>query len=438
MAGTNGFTWFTGLATFAAPCPAALREPRGLRRFFVAPNDAAFGARVPRTVVHESLHAFQLAGSSWLQRMVAEEWERVLTLEHTGTAPPLGPLRTTFGRPAPGMPYSVRDLVECLARFWDLHVRGPDRIIEEEALPDPGGRLAALRAARRAAGGPPRYTMIEYEAAMRGGGSGESLDSYARPYLWLEWAAFNAPAVTTLGAHDPAHNHTRASWAAQVLVPIAGFVALNTDDPVRALVVCADEILGDPEGLRVPTLAGDLASIELDVLACWTPFVERMARALRAAGLPPSASPRGLINRQGWCEHPVWRYHARRCDAIARGLTAMLTYDASGAPIMAPPQEPPGDALLRDVLRQHAFAAYALMGLPALRTQLGVAFAPPVMRFPDASLTATEAVAGFAPWPVDAATLTAAVDDAVRRHEPLWSADSASRLGLPASAFRPA
>ncbi len=429
MTDVDGFDWFTGLASVAAPCPPALLPPHGLQSFFAAPNQAGLGAKVPRVLMHECLHAFQLAGSSWLQRLVAEEWERVLALERTGRAPSHGPLRRAFGRPAPGQTSAVRDVVECLARFWDMHIRGPDRVLAEEGFPDPDGHFAALRAERCAQGVIP-YTSEEYDAAMT---AGAAQDSYPRLYLKLLHDALASPAVKSLGQHDPAHNAGRATWAVNVVLPIAGFMALNTSDPVRALQLCMEAVLGDERGLRLATVAGN-TEIALDQLCCWSQLVGPLSRVLAAAGLAPTASLSGPVEVEGWREHPVWRHLTQRCAALCTGLRLML----SQSPPTPDPRRPwlvPQYELMQVVLRDHAFAVFGLMGVPPFRLQLGAAFAPPVLRFSDAQLCATEAAAAAAPWPLTGPALLAAVEEARRRHRALRDADFAAKYGVAPGAF---
>lgn len=403
----SGFDWFTGLATVAEDPPAALLATGGLGEFFAGPNRATFGARVPRVLMHECLHGFQLAGSRWLQRMVAEEWQRVLELERTGTAPPQGPLRASWGRPPPGYSFCVRDLVECLARFWDVHIRGARRIIAEHE----GGDVAA------ADGGRPT-TDDEYETAIR---AGQKLDSYPRPYLWLQEAAFHAPAMAALGPADRGRMVKRARFAAQVLLPIAGFVALNTDDPVRAYVIALDAVLAQPAPEWALGNAAD--SIEIDWLIHWPWLVQRMSEALLAQGLPVQANPAGLQGEAGWTEHPVWRWHAARAQSLQTGLTYLITEAPVPAATASAPWRPIQDEMLRDLLRRNAFAAYALMGIPDLRLHLGSAFAPPVLRFGAASLPAQSSASPRASWPIAAEELVEAVEGCAKRHRVLRTAD---------------
>ena len=413
MSAGSGFDWFTGLAVLNAPCPPALQQPDGLQRFFLTPNHADFGAAVPRILMHECLHVFQLAGSAWLQRMVAEEWQRVLAFEADGKAPPLGPLRTAWGQRAGDMPYSVRDIVECLARFWDIHIRDPRTILDEnDTKPGP-------------------YDYLAYEYALR---AGAKLDSYPKPYLHIQIAALHSPAIAKLGAASPQHNEKRASWATQLLFPLVGFLALNTVDPVRAFIVGMDDILGDPDGLIIPTAAtaDGIDHIELTWLSVWPQLTPRLAAALAKAGLPLGANPMGLADQPGWSDHPVWRFGVARAQALVRYLDAIAQ-----AP---PPPDAPGWKLAiaeitARTLKENGFAVHAFPGLPVFRAALGFAFAPPLLRLSDATLPASRNSFAGQPWPLDDEALTATVTDTARRHRALRDADVAARYGLPATAF---
>jgi hypothetical protein len=412
MTAGSGFDWFTGLAALNATCPPALASPGGMRQFFSAPNDAAFGGAVPRILMHESLHGFQLAGCSWLQRLVAEEWQRLRAFEATGTATPFGPLRTAWATPAPGLPYSVRDIAECLARFWDIHIRGPNTILgENEAQPAP-------------------YDYLAYEYALR---AGAKLDSYPKPYLHIQIAAFHSPAIAKLGAAAPERNAVRASWATQLLFPLVGFLALNSADPVRAFVAGMDTILGDPDGLIIPTVATPDGSdaIELTWLSAWPQLSKHLAGALAEAGLTIEAHPLGLQNMPGWSDHPVWRHHASRAQALALHLNALAAAPAPDEPAWTTTRA----HLIKYTLQANRFAVHAFPGLPDFRAALGCAFAPPLLRLADADIPASRAALQGAPWPLDDAALTAIVTESARRHRALRDADLAAKLGLPANAF---
>lgn len=430
MPAESAFGWFTGIASIAAPCPPALAQPRGLIRFFSEPNHDGFGTEVPRLLMHECLHAFQLVSSRWLQRMVAEEWDRLLGFERDGTAAPPGPLRHGFGRTAEGQPFAVRDLVECLARFWDVHARGATRMLAEEGN-DLDGLMPRLDA-ERVQRGDISYFQKEFDAVMT---DGRDAAVYAAPYRWMLDRAATTDALHEITAAQPEALPGAASFIANLVMPIAGFVALNTADPVRAFLLLFERSLAVDVLRIVFTRRNRWGSINLDWLAFWPAYAELYGATLRDAGLPPEAGL-GPIGQAGWDAHPVWRHIPARFEALKRGLAAMLmTPDPPGFEVGRPWRAAEREAQTT-LLQRHAFAVCGLAAHPDFRLQLGAAFAPPLVRLSDHRLVGGDAAAGFAPWPEPPAVLAAAAEDAERRHAALRAADAARRFGLPAGAFQ--
>lgn len=295
MAG-NGFDWFTGIASIAARCPPALREIGGLRRFYIDPNSLDWGREVPRLLMHESLHAWQLASSHWLLRLVDEEWLRALALQPGRPPNPAGPLRRAYGRAADGEPFSVRDLVECLARFWDVHIRGPQTLLAEEG-DEFGGRLSEIDKRRRGEVHG-NYSSIEFEALMA---EGREHSAYAAPYRWLIAQAEAADVVLAWGWPG----REGASWAANVVLPIAGFVALNADQPVAAFTAAVARLLRpDAIGVAVTKRHPVFRSINVDWLIFWPVLRPSVVRALRCDG-HRIAEAGAVLDVTGLAAHPV-------------------------------------------------------------------------------------------------------------------------------------
>jgi hypothetical protein len=141
--------------------------------FWSDPNNDAWGIHLCRILYHESLHFWQIFSSAYVASLVADEWSRLLTYEATGTPPPPTQAVMDHSRVLPDNPFSARELVECWARYWDVHTRGPERIIREEQISVPDG--ASLRDEHG-------YTGEAYDLVMT---SGEDCAVYGRPYRWL-------------------------------------------------------------------------------------------------------------------------------------------------------------------------------------------------------------------------------------------------------------
>ena len=144
-----------------------------------------------RILYHESLHFWLLFSSAYIASLVADEWNRLLHYEQTGVlSPPTDTVRD-HALVLPDNPFSAGELVECWARYWDLHTRGVDRIVREEGITVPSG--IELR-------GQHGYTGAAYDLVMV---NGEDCAVYGRPYRWLleRWRSRLAALIFPVIAH---------------------------------------------------------------------------------------------------------------------------------------------------------------------------------------------------------------------------------------------
>lgn len=418
----HGFDWLSGVAAIDLPCPPAMLARNGLSRFFNEPNAEDWGSEAPRILMHECLHVWQLVGSRWLLAMVAEEWGRLQDWQPGAPPSSPGPLRQAYGRPDHGQLFSVRDLVECLARFWDVHIRGPQRLLDEEG--DDLGGLRAMIAARRDQEGHGGYASLEFDALMI---EGRQHAAYAAPYRWLLDRAKQAPAVANL----PLPIDQAASWTANLLLPVAGFVALNAATPIATFVAAVDRLLQpDAVGMAATRRHPLYKAINLDWLIVWPVLLPGVVRALRRSGHAIEIDTAHL-NDPGIASHPIWCHLRQRFDSLRRGLAMLLAHQGDE-------EEGPMQVVFqfeRQVYGQDPWAVLALPGQPNCRALLGSVFSPPLLQFVDTSLSASETAPWFAAWPLDDAQLRAAVATVDERAVMLRQAMAAARYGLPPNAF---
>jgi len=425
------FNWYTGAAHIAVPCPDALHGDSGLQPFFQKPNDPAWGVELPRQLYHESLHFWQLVSSRHLQLIVAAEWERLQKFERDGTVPPRSELRKSFGRTAADEPFSIRELVECLARFWDVHTRSPARLIREEGS-DLNGRLQEIDEIR------PRgaYASLEFDTVML---TGPDCEIYAMPYRWMLERARAAPAVHAL----PGNVEESASWSVNLLLPVAGFLALNTDAPVAAFVAAferglKEDVLGEAAARRNPHKI-----INLDWLDFWGVLAMGLSKSLDRIGLSTWLAAWvgfGVLGSEAFLDHPVYRHLRARMKSLDEALDRVRNNVLMRYLFNAPPDtdlDIDRAMALREahVTGPDRWPVFSLPGQPNFRGLLGGMFAPPLVRFDDRDLAATASAFDDWPWPLDATALGAAVDEAEARFAALEAAETAIRLGLPANAF---
>jgi hypothetical protein len=427
---SNQFNWCVGAAEIAGPCPPGLAEARGLEAFYRAPNDERWSPDLPRHLYHESLHFWQLVSSRFLQLLVVDEWERLRAFEEGGEIVPSTRWQNTFGTAAPGEPFSVRDLVECLALFWDVHTRSPSRIIreEEDAL---GVDLVAIDAIRPG----DAYSSTEFDAIML---RGADCEVYAKPYRWMLEQAKAAPAVKDLGGKI----EESASWAVGLLLPIAGFLALNSETPVPAFRIAFERGLG-PDAVGILARRRDPRhAIQLDWLDFFDVLSDGLFKTLNARGHYVWISKWvgfGALENPAFVEHPVYRHLRSRMEALDEAIQHQRIRH-----VFNPPQDDPDDidqALLfrelRVTLSDH-WPVFAFPAKPNFRLLLGAMFSPPVVRFDDVTLPATASAPEDWPWPVDEDVLVEAVADADQRLEALHRAEAAVQYGLPPNAFEKA
>jgi hypothetical protein len=417
----NQFIWCVGAADIAGPCPSDLAADADLKAFFRAPNDARWGPTLPRHLYHESLHFWQLVSSSYLQLLVVQEWERLRAFEDEGKLLSSTTWEIRFGTVASGEPFSVRDLVECLARFWDVHTRGATQLVREEA-DALGVDLASIDALQP-------YSNVDFDAFML---RGKDCKVYAAPYRWMLERAMEAPTVQAL----PRPLEGAASWAVNLLLPIAGFLALNTEDPVPAFKIAFERGLA-PDAITMAAQRRDARhAIQLDWLDFFDVLSDGLFKVLRRRGHDASQWVRGALENPAFLDHPVYRYLRSRMDALDEAL-----YHQRRRYAFNPPRDDPDhfdQALLVRELRVTARGwrpVFALPGEPNFRGMLGGMFAPPVVRFDDATLPATASAFSDWPWPIDGNELAAAVAEMERRFDALYRVERAVHFGLPPDAF---
>ncbi len=88
--------------------------------------------RVPslRVYIHETIHFWQTLNQGYLTNLAQEEWLALLEFEKTGRNAKYGNLQSAYTTKELSVNYSTADLVEGLARFWDIMILGPDRLEE--------------------------------------------------------------------------------------------------------------------------------------------------------------------------------------------------------------------------------------------------------------------------------------------------------------------
>jgi hypothetical protein len=418
------FDWFTGVANLEILCPSGIHSPEGLRPFFRSPNSSAWGTTLPRWLYHETLHFWQLSSSDYLQSLVLDEWQRLLAFERDGVPPPLSAKRQNFGKVVADEPFSVRDLIECTARFWDVHTRSPTQILREEGN-DLGGQLRQIDEYREANGYSGAYNQVELDAVMD---SGHDREIYAKPYQWMRDRTKFSQAILQLEDWAP-------TWAVNLLLPVASFLALNTQQPVKAFLTAFEaalspEIIGVAARLRDPSHI-----INIDWLNSWPVLASLLTKVLVQSGLPPSLDL--SLNVRKLDPHPVYKLLWLRFGALFISLSKNYDYYKDNPREFGQLKWSDQMMTLREakLFNMLPMAVFSLPAQPTFRLYLGANFAPPLTRFQDAEIPATLSAFPDLYWTVTGEELSRSVKEVERRFALLHAADCAIKYNLPPNSF---
>lgn len=414
MSANPAFDWLTGAMRIPADAPPEWAG-EGLGAFYQGPNDERWGGTLCRVLYHESIHFWQLLSSAYLANLTQYEWVRLEAFEATGEVEPPHAMVRAFTQRGDGEPFSAHELMECWARYWDVHTRSPARIAEEEGLTRADGRPLTTRVA-----GFEAYTGEAFDLVMS---EGRDARLYAAPYRWLlERCQGN-------------------SSLANLLFPILAFHAFGSPRPV-ALFLAALECELATEHVRLGVHPRErLHSINFHWLNNYGPVVrEAVEPARRALGLPAFTGGWDVIARGRLGSHPVYREYLNRIGATFR----MLAMNA-----VEPPDEVTPEAYyqyaLRDLPRHEPAVLFAFPGQPGYRLMLGEHVPPPLVRFANVArsedvqpaarvLARFQAAAGGEVLDEDALHFEPVVRDLEARVRRFREAEYLTSLGLPSDA----
>lgn len=398
------FDFLTGVVHVDADAPAEwCGEP--VLPVWARLNDPEFGDRLPRLLIHETAHFWQLLGSGYLAGLIADEWRRLTALEATGTLLPEA-ARVAAHRDRTVTPFAADELVEAWCRYWDVHIRGPVQVMSEEQLERPAGP-------RR----PDAYSHADYDLVMT---QGPLEQLYARPYRWL---------LEQTGGD---------SLTCNALFPFVVFTAFVSNDPVAFVRVAIRRLLDDGLAALVWRRAAEQEQV---INRVWLALAEELLQQhlgpllLETSG--PAESLRtgaDLLSEPPLSEHPLLGQYAKKA------AKSNFSYWAAYFHPVAPWESPDYAAELIRLARQApALAQLCMPGQPWYRLMLGAMVPPPVIRFRNITWPAPLVLqVGIPSGPGDVRysaedgnTFAAAVDQVERRARHFRFAQTEAELGLP-------
>jgi hypothetical protein len=331
-----------GSAERLAPTVQVLLEP------------ARYAPRVSRLIFHEAIHFWQHVGSGYLAAIAAEEWARLKAFERQGQSAAPGPRRVAFVSRVSQSGFSARDLHEALARFWDVHVIGPALLLELE-FADPARQF-------------PGEFVAEYWRLKR---EGKIVHPVTRGYSGI---AYQMAMQAAAGNYAAPYIRTvdRLGWAGDVVFPLAGYFAFQTDNPVDAFTILVDKV-----GPRLQPKEPGEAIHDL-----WRAAFRHVATAAlllaREKGTTLQHIGSEAYDHGGLADHDVWAAMARLRPPAAQVWRGKPPY---------PMDDAPND----EDLRAMSTLEYVLAcpGDPDYREGLVAGLTPPLILFEDGP-----------PWPL--------------------------------------
>lgn len=233
------YDWIAGTIEVGAPAPELW--PETPEAFYIKPYDEAF-SNVSRVVIHETVHHWQLCSWPFMMLSAIEtlEGRQFNSLSRYGRQS----ARELFE--GNGIGFSPWHLHECWARFWDLHMRGVQFVLQEVGLENVG---FATQGKVRGEDGMRPYTGTAFDFAMTSGVLGSE---YEKPYLWLmeelqrvidsdESSAVNVALARGFGRVSNRTLEIYQSICAVVIFPMCAHSSFKTINPSAAFraMVCS-------------------------------------------------------------------------------------------------------------------------------------------------------------------------------------------------------
>ncbi len=434
MISDSSFDFLSARIIIDSDCPWNVTDgPESLIRFFEDPNGMRAGSistpRASRILCHETLHFWQILASDYLANLVILEWSRVKLFESTGVMLPRDAKWNEFLMLRNECGFSAFQLMESWARFWDVHMRGPHHIIDEEEISInflPEGRRTELTKpcmAKYLGKDVTAYTIEHFSLVMT---NGIDCAIYGAPYRWL----LGLIDRTLRKLQYPA---SAAHTLACTLFPFMVHTAFGYSDPISFFCKLAYKATNPFLLANVSKMGAQNSGNNIGL--SWLTMFDSFERATLVAEVQKELQFSGYQN--GFrrfkdnieCSPPTYSMYLGRIPQFLdrRYYLAFLTREIQD-PYIRKLTHLPID-FTPDVIFCHP-------GLPDYRLMLAEYFSPPVIQFANARTYGymQEKVVGSIEVSVDA-SFERTVDESVSRVQRFRRAETAAELGLPLNSF---
>lgn len=345
----NQYDYLSGIVTVKRTAPSDWKDLAVLP-FWGSPNDERWGVQLSRVLYHEALHFWQFLNSPYLIRLVGKLWEKLIEFEKTGE---LSFEYTYWGdyNNGPSKEFSNYELVECWARFWDVHSRNPINIIKEENI-EVDDLILDYRGF---------YIDRAYDIVMT---KGPNCQLSAKPYRWLL---------------DKCSDN---SLLANVLFPLITNASFSTLKP-SVFFQGAIELAIKSREINDIVLEYSGQAINLIWLKCWdtvmakavVPFSEEADDTL----IPFQEAGYQAIEEGPLSSHPIISHYIMK----ANGSNFKLWFSYfSENPLEQTPDFYDYTEWINDVAKKiPVFGVFGMPGQPFYRSTLGTLVPPPRVEF---------------------------------------------------------
>lgn len=393
--------------TVALPVDAPNSWADSVSAFYNDPNNDRWPGDLGRILYHESVHHWQMLSSGYVANLVLREWLTLLRFEAEGSTSADAGVESV-ARVRNDQPFSPKELIECWARYWDVHTRGPTRLLAEE-------RLEPVQLPQRPSTGAAQspYADVEFDRFMQ---NGPDAALYARPYRW---------ALNEVGGDSRFLN---------LVFPVLVFHAFGSRKPVDVFIRSLVRARESQE--LEATVNGAHWLINLGWLQVYPEIISQAVQpVLRELGEPDFTAGWDVLERGvPLRSHPVWALYRRELPRLTRNALwaeyvvrySLLTDQASIADL---PVAEITTIMAVAAANSDPWLMFMLPGQPEYRHILGTVLPPPRIRFRDGDWC----FGGYPEGPFAGAYRE--VDERVRRFR---NAQYAARRGIPLHEFEKA
>ncbi|MEM0967000.1 MAG: hypothetical protein AAGJ81_12695 [Verrucomicrobiota bacterium] len=320
--------------------PAVLKK-NGLIELYNNSNHPDFSGRLARVLVHESIHHWQFTSSPYLRQKLLE------------------PKQDSNQSSNKSARFSSHAITECFARFWDVMIRSPDTIIQEEEIDTEGVQISVLRPGMLRT-----CTQAAFELCML---KGPGCRSHGPPYEWMK-------------------HECSDSYMPDLLLPLAAHIALCSTNPSDAFYE-AVRAFNNNQSIRLWLEKCDpnpknqwprTNFINVDWLRVFPLAVKALKDNKKLMKLcPRSLDPFADFSKESVKSHPIWSkvpFGFSKQNCYESVINALDTRAPAGLELHWAEQL---------IAKSHPNAAFIFPGIVNFRYCLGKFAGPAAVRFRD-------------------------------------------------------